>query len=193
MKNLDSLTELITKAQQGDKETFHIIIVRFDRLIKKYAYQRHLLVMSEEAYAEGLLALTEGVLTYNANLGIPPEGYFESKVKYRLWNIFKKEKKLWQHQSSLENNLGDGEEGFTLQDTLKAAINIEEDFVHNETISLILKAIKELPLKQQYVITATLIQGHKLNQAAQNLNISTQAVQQLRERAIKTLKNKIIS
>lgn len=180
------LTILTVRAQQGDETAFTEICRRFRGLVKKYAHQPHLRPLGEEAEAEAWLAVVSAVRTYRAETGVQVAGYIESQVKYRLWNLFKKERRKWEREVAADAS--DGEEGAALLETLAANDNVEAMIEQMEVSTRLQRALAELPERQSRAVILTLVQGRRLAEAAQELGVTPQAVHNLQRRGLARLK-----
>lgn len=180
------LTILVARAQQGDKAAFTEICGRFRGLVKKYAYQPHLRPLGEDAEAEAWLAVVSAVQTYRTEAGVQVAGYIESQVKYRLWNVFKKERRKWEREVTADT--ADGEEGPTLLEALPASDNVEAMIEQMEVAAGLEHALAELPERQRRALILTLVQGRRLTEAAQQLDVTPQAVHNLQQRGLTRLR-----
>jgi RNA polymerase sigma factor (sigma-70 family) len=180
------LLELVERAQRGEEQAFAEICERFAGLVKKQAWQPHLRPLGEDAEAEAWLAVARAVKTYRADTGIQVAGYVESQVKYAVWNLFKKERRRWQRESTLEG--GDDTGGLSLLATLPDSCDVAAS-VELRLLSAELKAaVSKLPERQYQAVVATLVQGRRLAEAAQEMGVSPQAVHNLQRRGVARLK-----
>lgn len=190
-----SLEQLVIAAQSGrsGEAAFTEICQRFTGLVKKYAYQPHLAVIKEEAVAEGWLAVVAAVQSYDQDAGVRFAGYVESRVKYAVWNLFKRERRRWQQELPLtEGGTDEGDkQGNCWLETLAAAVNVEakveNDFV-NEAIA---EAVAALPDKQRIAVVKTLLGEGRLADVAVELRVSPQAVYGLRKRGLVHLRKEL--
>lgn len=181
------LNQLVRKAQQGDQEAFQEICTRFTGLVKKYAGKNHLCPIAEEAEAQGWLAVVQAVKTYDENCGVHFAGYVDSKVKFAVWNLFKKERRIWQEQQ-FEGGSQEGEEvdAFAqLPDKADVAQEVEGKWLSHQLRA----AVETLPDKQRQVILKTVIEQETLTNMAVKLGVTTQAVYNLRQRGLARLKS----
>ncbi len=179
--NGDELHQLVAQAQQGHSDAFAEICRRFEGLIVKQAVQAHLRSIREDAKAEGLLAVVEAVKTYDPASGVPFAGYVESRVRYRIWNLFKRERRRWQREVLLDESRPEEEDG------IRTEVEVENSLM----ATAIRRAIEELPDKQRLVVTATLLGEASLAEVARELQVSVQAAHSLRKRAISRLRMEI--
>jgi RNA polymerase sigma factor (sigma-70 family) len=178
------LHQLVKKAQMGDKEAFQEICTRFTGLVKKYAREAHLLPIAEEAEAQGWLAIVEAVASYDEASGVHVAGYVDSKVKFAIWNLFKKERRIWQIQQ-LEGGQEETDSFIQLPDKADVAQEVE-----GRWLSLQVKAaVETLPDKQRQVIIRTVMGQETLTNVAVTLGITPQAVYNLRQRGVARLKS----
>lgn len=180
------LLELVKRAKAGDGEAILAVCRRFTGLVKKYAFQPHLRSMAEEAQSQGWLALIQGIREYDVYSGIPFEGYIESRVKYAVWNLFKKERRRWQQEGSLEGNAE--EEGLSFYDRLAVGLDVAHEVETRQLCQDILEAIAVLPEKQKQVIRRRLLEEEGLSQIALDLGMTPQGVYNLQKRGVTRLK-----
>jgi RNA polymerase sigma factor (sigma-70 family) len=160
----------------------------------KYAKQSHLAAIFEDAQSEGYLAVVEAVRSYNPAKKIHFAGYVDSRVKYAIWNFFKKNKRRWQKEIP-DTATFDGEEISILE---LLPIN-DQDFSEEIAAAIELKAqisktkkiLSELSAKQQKVINLTVFKEKQLKEAAQEMGITPQAVYNLQKRGLRNLKDKL--
>lgn len=180
------INQLVMFAQAGDNKAFEQICQQYAGLVKRQAYQAHLRPIQEEALGEGWLALSQAVVSYNPALGVQFAGYAESKVKFALWNLFKRERRRWQCETSLEGS-SDTDRSLILDllpDQVDIASQVENSLLSNQVLGLLAK----LPDRQQQAMLMTVVQGKGLSETAVSLKVSPQAVYNLRERGLARLK-----
>lgn len=182
---------LTEKAQQGDETAFAEICERFRGLVKKLANQPHLRPLGEEAEAEAWLAVVYAVRTYRADAGVQVAGYIESQVKYKLWNVFKKEKRKWEHEMPADASAG--ETGPSLLEMLAAGDDVAAAVEQKEAARRLRAALAALPERQCRAVILTLIQGRRLAEAALQLGVTSQAVHNLQRRGLARLRNLFFS
>lgn len=187
--NIEELV-IAAQAEEAGGEAFTEICGRFAGLVKKYAGQAHVASIKDEAMAEGWLAVVTAVSTYEPASGVRFAGYVESRVKYAVWNLFKRERRRWQQEmlpdSGGEDEAGDPVPG--LFDGLTAADNVAEEVEMAVLAAELRQAVTSLPEKQRLAIVGTLLNKEKLSAVAAKLNVSPQAVYGLRERGLARLK-----
>lgn len=189
-----SIEQLVIKAQAGDVggEAFAEVCRRFTGLVKKYANQPHVAGIKEEATAEGWLAVAVAVRTYNPAAGVRFAGYVESRVKYAVWNLFKREWRRWQQELFLAGSAGDADKEMPgLMDTLAAADNVEAEAEANFAVTAVREALALLPDKQQIAVAKTLLGEARLADIAAELGVTPQAVYSLRQRGLARLKKEL--
>jgi RNA polymerase sigma factor (sigma-70 family) len=180
------LLELVKRAQKGDNAAFSEICRRFTGLVRKYARQAHVLTIAEEAEAEAWLGVAQAVLMYDEKSGVPVAGLIESRVKFAVWNLFKREKRRWQQEVYLGMG-GDDEETdllATLADDIDIAGEAEIRIMGQEAQM----ALQDLPPKQRLVILRTVLQGFSLTETGQEMGITAQAINNLQKRGLARLR-----
>ena len=180
------LNKLVKRAQVGDDQAIFEVCVRFTGLVKKYAFQPHIRPIGEDALSHAWLVVVEAIRLYDDSCGVPFAGYLESRVKYGIWNLFKRERRRWQNEAQLD---GDGaEEGLAvlerLADEMDVGAEVEKQWLSQE----LMKAVAALPAKQGLVIMRTIVGRESLTALALELGITTQGVYNLRQRGLARLK-----
>lgn len=177
----------VKEAQEGNQEAFAYICRQFAGLVKKYAFQAHVRAIAEEAEAQGWLALTEAVKAYDGKSQVPFPGFAESRVKYAVWNLFKKERRRWQQEYFPQGWEEDSDNPLeALPDEMSVERKVENRFLSEE----LAQAMDELPEKQRRVIVDVVIHEKTLAQTAALLGISVQAVHHLKNRGLARLKKR---
>ncbi len=190
-----SIEDLVYQAQQGDGEAFAEVCRKFDNLAKKYAFQQHIRSIYSDALAEARLAIVEAVRTYDRTAGICFAAFVQNKVYYRLWNMFKRERRRWQ----AEVNCDPAEKQYFPEIIVRS--DVEEDIVYDIMSQKIIrpvlaKALAALPAKQRQVLLQSVLAGQKLQTIAGAMGISPQAVHRLKCRALTNMRkiiNKILA
>lgn len=156
-----------------------LICQQFKPLVKKYAgiYRRTV----PDAESEAWLALLQAIHTFNPDMNVPLAGYLESRVKYGMLNLWKKEMKRKRMEYQTNNAF----------DYIVASDNPQAELERKETIARILSALQELPQRQLLVLVHVFVYDHKLTYIAQLLGITDQAVSQLKKRALRRLKSRL--
>lgn len=109
-------------------------------------------------------------------------GYLESRVKFGLLNLWRKEAKRKQMEC----------QGDKAIEYIAAPDDPQAELVYKETIERMLAALQELPQRQLLVLVHIFVYGRKLAYVAQVLGITVQAVSQIKNRALRRLKNRLI-
>ncbi|MCM0758053.1 sigma-70 family RNA polymerase sigma factor [Sporomusa sphaeroides DSM 2875] len=188
------IEQLVMQAQAGNEggEAFVEVCRRFTGLVKKYANQPHVAGIKEEAAAEGWLAVAAAVRTYDPAAGVRFAGYVESRVRYAVWNLFKRERRRWQQELFLTGSTEEeGKERPGLLDTLAATDNVEAEVEANFAVTAVREALALLPAKQQTAVVRTLLGEARLADIAAELGITPQAVYSLRQRGLARLRKEL--
>lgn len=180
------LIELVKKAQAGDDQAIYDVCLRFTGLVKKYAFQSHVRPIADEAQSQGWLAVLEGIRQYDDRCGVHFAGYIESRVKYGIWNLFKRERCRWQKEAQLDG--GGAEDGLAMLDQLAAGADVAGEVEFQWLSQELMTAVATLPKKQRLVIVRTVLGEEKLTTLAVELGITPQAVYNLRQRGLIRLK-----
>jgi RNA polymerase sigma factor (sigma-70 family) len=190
-----SLEQLVIKAQTGSagRAAFAEVCQRFTGLVKKYANQPHLTGIQEEATAEGWMAVAAAVQSYDQAVGVRFAGYVESRVKYAVWNLFKRERRRWQQELPLAGGGTEDEEKAAPSwlETLAAVDNVEAAVEASLVTTAVREALVILPDKQRVAVVRTLLKEARLGEVAVELGVSPQAVYSLRQRGLARLKKEL--
>ncbi|KYZ76470.1 hypothetical protein AXX12_08540 [Anaerosporomusa subterranea] len=185
------LQKLVLQAQVGDAVAYDTVCRQFRGLVMKQARQGHLAGIREDAESEGWLALAQAVKDYDPARGVPFAGYAERCVSYRLWNVFKKERRRWQTESPLEDDRTD-EDGESDRPSLLERLAASDDVVgevqRREQREELRHALTILPIRQRQAVTATIIGEGRLVDLAVEWGISIQAVHATRKKALLSLR-----
>ncbi|EGO62270.1 RNA polymerase sigma factor [Acetonema longum] len=181
------LNELVKRAQAGDMDAYTAVCLRFGNLIRKQARQTHLTPLREEAEAEGWLAVVRAVQQYREDLKIPFAGYAAQCIQYRIWNLFKRERRRWSREIPLtetdETNAG------TFPVAAAAApVDVAAQAETAILDAIVRQALAELPEKQRLAVMETIMHGRKLAELARLWGITPQAVYSFRKRGLANLK-----
>ncbi|CUH94449.1 hypothetical protein P22_0515 [Propionispora sp. 2/2-37] len=179
---------MVEKAQQGDESAFQEICQRFAGLVKKHAGQAHLRPIREEALAECWLAVVQAVKYFQAGAGVPFAGYVESRVRYAAWNLFKRERRHWQREFSLEQSKEQEEDGPGLLEVVPDHTDIVREVENRLIYEEVVQALAGLPERQRYAVTSLLAEDSRLSSVAAELGVTIQAVHNLRRRGLARLK-----
>ncbi|MDF2501567.1 MAG: sigma70-ECF: polymerase sigma factor, sigma-70 family [Anaerosporomusa subterranea] len=185
------LQEMVLQAQRGDAAAYYTVCCQFRGLVMKHARQGHLAGIRDDAESEGWLALAQAVKDYDPARGVPFAGYAERCVSYRLWNVFKKERRRWQTESPLEDDRTD-EDGESdrpsLLERLAASDDVAGEAQQRELRAELRQALLTLPERQRQAVVATLIGEGRLVDLATVWGVSVQAVHATRKKALLKLK-----
>ncbi|MBU2702259.1 RNA polymerase sigma factor (sigma-70 family) [Sporomusaceae bacterium BoRhaA] len=147
-------------------------IMDFVPLVKKYTWNK-----SDDEKAEAWLAVVEAFATYDSNKGVRLPGYVESRVKYAVWNMLKKQQRYVNHENI--------ESCFESQpDHIDVAEVVELKLLRKR----LSKALDTLSIKQRQAIVKTIVLGYSLTEYAHELGVTPQAVFNLRKCGLNRLK-----
>lgn len=183
------MEKLVLAAQQGNQRAFEELYTRFRGLVTAHARKGHLKIMREEALSEGLIALVEAIKTYNFAKKVRFAGYADACIRYRLWNLFKREKRRWQRESSY---IIQQEEELKEVELADPQVDIESEVLNQIYLEALRPelsaAIAALSERQRYVIQRNVLDSASLTVIAAELGIKVQAVWNLKKRALARLK-----
>ncbi|MCY6355391.1 RNA polymerase sigma factor [Clostridium sp. ZS2-4] len=168
-----SLYEIIENIQNGDTEKILDIINKFKPLIKKFSRK----LIYEEAETDLTISFIEMIQTMNLN-------NFTSENEGKIINYI---------NSVIRNKHIDLFRKYVLRRTEEVELNLDIliDYTNNsiEDSILIEDLLNRLPKIQKTVLKEKFIKDHSDIEISQKLNISRQAVNKTKNRALKTLRN----
>lgn len=167
-----NLSKLIKNAKNHDEKAMLEIIKRFQLLIKKYAKQ----LKYEEAESDLIISLIEIIKCINLNsLNSSNEGvivtYILRSLNNRKIDLFRKYVKNKQEETELNLDI--------------LGVEFNNTIENNLIIESIFKTLTEV---QKKVIKRKYIYGYSNVEIAEELNISRQAVNQTKNRALEKIK-----
>lgn len=180
------LINLVRRAQAGDSQAVHDVCLRFTGLVKKYAFQPHIRPIAEEAQSQGWLSVVQGIRQYDESCDVQFAGFIESRVKYGIWNLFKRERRRWQNEAQLDG--GSDEDGLARLDLLADGTDIAGEVELKWLSREVRTAVALLPEKQRQVVVRTILGEEGLTAMAVELGITAQGVYNLRQRGLARLK-----
>ncbi len=183
--------EQVQLAQQGDEQVFAELCLSFKRVIRRYANRSHLRALREDAVAVGQLAVVQAIQSYDAATGVPVGAYVEQQIQYALWNLFKKERKVWQNTLSYDIPLTNDDDGSTWRERIADPGNGEPATTIVEVQADFRKELQALSRRQQQVLLG-LLAGFTLTEIGRGLHISPQAVYKIKIRAQNRLKKGLL-
>ena len=184
--------QLLDDARQPERSQAALaeICRRFTGLVKKTAGQSHLRPIQEEALAEGWLAVVRAAGSYDRTLGVPFPGYVESRVRYAVWNLFKRERRRWERECLVIDRKEDDDRESPLALLIApedVAGCVERSWEREQLAS----ALQKIPARQRLAVTRTLLRQERLALLAAELGISVQAVHHLRKKGLAGLKKEL--
>jgi RNA polymerase sigma factor (sigma-70 family) len=184
--------EQVQLAQQGDEQAFAELCLSFKQVIQRYANRSHLGTLREDAAAAGQLAVVAAIQSYDAATGVPVGAYVEQQIQYALWNLFKKERKVWQHTLSYDiSRTNEDGSSSTWLDSIADTADLEPATTIVEVQADFRKELEAFPHRQQQVLLG-LLAGFTLTEIGSRLHISTQAVYKIKIRAQNRLKKRLV-
>lgn len=163
---------------------------RFTGLVKKTAGQNHLRTIREDALAEGWLAVVKAVNSYDPARDVPFPGYVESRVRYAVWNLFKRERRRWEREPLLNESAAENRSD-NLLTALAAPDDVQQAVEKRWQQQMLQQALVKLPLRQRRAVERTLLEGERLNLLAAELGVTVQAVHNLRKKGLGGLKKEL--
>ena len=172
---------LITAAQNGDKQALEQLCLAFEPLFK--SEMRRDMFYNALGFEEGLslarLKFIELVLTYNGADYEHFAGYVRCRIHFALYDEVKK---VW----------ADENKKAPLPDSEAEGAEFSNDVIEREELSILLRlALNKLTAKQRQTIEALYINGYSGREAAEMLNCSPAMVTKYHKQALKNLRSNI--
>lgn len=184
MKKL-TLEEKVAAAGQGNQIYYEEVCRSFIPLAKRMASQPHIRPIYDEAYSLAMLKIAEAVREYQTKSGVSFAAFAYSKIKYAVWNLFKKERRIWQKNLSPAGDMADN-----WLEQIPAELSLEENLAAAQQVQLLRKAVSELPPLQRAIIEAIFFAGCKPGEVAAWLKLSPQSVSGYKMRALRSLRQR---
>lgn len=163
------LAALVLQARVGDSEAMAEVCRRFSPLVASLAGRAHLRTIREDAVTVGWLGVVEAVQNCPDSLLPRFPGYVKRYVTYKIWNLFKHARRVWQHETPDDDCEALSEDESELRFDLQAAL-------------------QSLPARWRNVVEWNIVMGLPLRVIADRLDVSPQMVQKLRQKALARLR-----
>lgn len=101
-KNLSFLlddTQLVRQAQKGDTQALALLCKHYEGLVIKLSKAKHLGGEEAEVYSHLWELFILAVQNFDTKSAIPFAGYVKSKLSYGQWNVFKRLRHRWMHET----------------------------------------------------------------------------------------------
>lgn len=173
---MDNLYDLVQNSQQGDEESTLEIIKRFYPLIKKYSRK----LDYDGADTDLVISLIETIyrMPVSGNSDMKNEGCIIGYINVSIKNKYIYFSKKY-HPIKLETEL-----------TPNILVDSFDETIDSQIF--LCKILDNLPHIQKKVLEELFIKNKSVSQIAMQLNISRQAVNKAKNRALKNLRNKNI-
>ncbi len=166
------LAELVRAARAGNAEALAEVCRRFLPLVASLAGRAHLRAIREEAVTVGWLGVMEAVQECpEAQLAYFP-GYVKRFVAYKIWNLFKHQRRIWQTEV--------GDDGRETGEEPQMALRLDLE-----------RALAALPERWRLIVEWNIVAGLPLRLIADRLGVSAQMVQKLRQKALDRLRENL--
>lgn len=83
------------------KEAIACLCRRYEGLVRKYARAAHLQTVAGDAESRLWVVLLEAIYAYDPAASVPVPAFFQSRIKFAQWNMFKQWRRQWQHEHFL--------------------------------------------------------------------------------------------
>lgn len=176
---MNKLHLIVYKCQKGDKNSLMEIIHKFEPLLKKYSRKLNY----EDAKDDLILTLIEAVifLPINTKEYLKKDecivGYISMAIKNQYINLSKKYCKIYNNETELYDNVN-----------TRLSKNIYE---YSDNKILICQLLGKLTSLQKEIIIKKFFKNYSDNDIAKQLKVSRQAVNRIKNRALKNMKEEI--
>lgn len=169
--------DLIVQSKESNVDATMTLINKFNPLLKKYAYK----LFYEDAYNDLLVDFIEFIHNFQLDhMRRRDDGSLVSYISKTIYDSYIKRlmylKKL--HNFVLDSDLSDSELGY-----VEAASSTTDTYFMNELFGL----SKVMTKSELAMIKMLYLQGYTVKEVANNLGITRQAVNQMKERTLKKL------
>ena len=175
------LAILVEEAKAGKDAAMVELFTRFEGMLRHAAYQRHLRVVAEDAYAEAQVSFLRAVRMYDGARGVPFEGWAKAKVYGDLRSFFRRERLHWQREVMPE----DSGDGASFWDALADAQEMDGLVVVRE---LLRQGMQRLSDKERELLELIFVADCTQKEAAKLLGMSQQAAAVVKGRGVRKLR-----
>jgi RNA polymerase sporulation-specific sigma factor len=182
--------ELITKAQQGDREAYEKIIAMFTPYIKHIARKYFLLDADiEDLMQIGFLALCDAINKYDINSKANFKTFLYLCVQGDIKNAITKSHNIKNRtlNESLSLEFGDDEEDSWAVVLVGSGQTPEEEVITKQKVQKILTRLKQNLDAQEKSIISFYLQGYRYTEIAEKLKITTKQVDNTLSKAKRVL------
>ncbi len=187
VQNIDNESELVRRAQSGDKRAFSLLVKQYESTVYSFAFK---VCRNEEKAAE---TLQDTFVNVYRKLD-----QFNGKAKFGTWlyqivtnNCLMKRRRSKLDESSVsidsaESREDDSEregEGAPLHALISLKHTPQDEMVNDELRELLDNAILKLPMEQRIVFVLRDVEGRSAEEAAKILKVSVAAVKSRLRRA----------
>ena len=130
----------------------------FDREVEEnmplvsYVLQKYYHTWNEDMFQIGCVGLIKAVKTFDPSKNVAKSTYYTKCIKNEIDSVNRRNNMKKRSGTTISLNIGIAD-NLELQDTLADSINIEEDLIKNETLSLLYELLKELSERDKIIIT----------------------------------------
>lgn len=181
MYNDRSDEELVAAAQAGNAAAADVLAERYRPLVLSLARREHVRTVAAEMASLLWSEFVTAVREYDPGRGVPPAGWFASRLRFAAWNAFKRLRRRWQREVS-------GDDPTSPLAYMTVHPDPTARLVRREVYAALRRAVRRLPAKQRAVIRALYWQAECRKDIADRLGISPQAVSDLHRRALRNLR-----
>lgn len=179
--------QLAEAYQEGSTQALEELLHRYMPLILSYAKRQHTLTLGrEEVIHQLILLFIEAIKAYDAQGPIPLAGYLQSKIHYGHWNLFKKVRRLWQHEIL---PLFQTREDYDVEDSHEDAVL--SSLCYKDLHKRLVEALQALSNRDKDLIYAIYFQGKSLAQYARDSQCSRQNITYRHSKILKSLKDSL--
>ena len=176
----DFLKNFFKQAQKGEKEAMLKIIKKFNPLITKYAHK----LGNEDGKSQLVLFVLELINNINLN-NFYSEGHIVIYVTKSIKNEYIRLSKLNNRNYQQELLVDD------LFDNQETEIVINDPMITVDNRILINMLLEDLSIKEKSIIYLFFIKDYSISEIAAKEKVSRQAINQIKNKALQKIKNKI--
>ena len=173
----------LAAAKKGDEAAFIRLLQDYGGLIKKAAHQRHLAPIAEEAEEAARVSFWAAVRGYDEGRGVPFPGWAKAKVYGDLRTLFKQARRRWRREVLSMDGSDEGEE-----DRLDRRGALDPALSAIEESDAFADRLRDLAPRPRKLLALLYDEGLTESEAARRLNISQQAVNAMKRRALHRLR-----
>lgn len=181
-----TIHNMVLAAQKGNTAALGELLEKFQKMFLRAARQRHLHTVFEDALQTAKESFLGAVRDFDAERGVPFEGFAKQRVYGDLYTFFRRERAYWQR----EVHPGDDESGKSYWQSVEDEA-AGSHFSHIERKKSLNIAMQVLSSREKKLLLLFYFADLSLKDAAKKLGLSGAYASVVKKRALQKLKKQL--